>query len=47
MAQKRKSWQEKYPGGVERQKILLEKERHAVIKKGKRYYVKDYEQKLI
>lgn len=38
---------EKYPGGAERQKKLLEKEGHRVIKKGKKYYVKDYEGKLL
>jgi len=38
---------EKYPGGSERQKELLEKEEHTVIKKGKKYYVKDFEEKLI
>ena len=35
----------KYPGGVEAQKELLEKEGHTVIQKGRkniRYYVKDY-----
>ncbi len=39
----------KYPGGVEAQKELLEKEGHAVIQKGRkniRYYVKDYEVSL-
>lgn len=39
----------KYPGGVEAQRELLEKEGHAVIQKGRtniRYYVKDYEQAL-
>jgi hypothetical protein len=33
---------EKYPGGVEAQKLLLEQEGHVVIKKGKNYLVKDY-----
>ncbi len=33
---------EKYPQGVEKQKELLEKEGHTIIKKGKKYYVKDY-----
>jgi hypothetical protein len=33
---------EKYPGGAEAQKVLLEQEGHAVIKKGKNYVVKDY-----
>lgn len=39
----------KYPGGVEAQKEMLEKEGHTVIQKGRtniRYYVKDYEQAL-
>jgi hypothetical protein len=36
---------EKYPGGIEQQKILLEMEGHEIIKKGKRYFVKDYEEK--
>ena len=36
----------KYPGGVEAQKLLLEKEGHTIIQKGRKnikYYVKDYE----
>lgn len=33
---------EKYLGGAERQKELLEKEGHTIIKKGKKYYVKDF-----
>ena len=33
---------EKYPGGLETQKQLLEQEGHGVIKKGKKYFVKDY-----
>jgi hypothetical protein len=37
---------EKYPGGIELQKALLEKEGHEVLKKGKRYFVKDFEKKL-
>ena len=37
----------KYPGGVERQKELLEEEGHRVIQKGKRYVVADYERFLI
>jgi hypothetical protein len=39
----------KYPGGVEAQKEMLEKEGHVIIKKGRtniRYFVKDYEQAL-
>ena len=38
---------EKYPGGVERQKKLLEKEGHKVVKKGKKYIVVDYERALV
>jgi len=37
----------KYPGGVEGQKKLLEKERHKVIQKGKKYIIADYEKSLI
>lgn len=37
---------EKYPGGIEVQKALLEEEGHEVLKKGKRYFVKDFEEKL-
>lgn len=37
---------EKYPGGIDQQKMLLEMEGHEVINKGKRYYVKDYEKAL-
>ncbi len=37
----------KYPGGVEGQKSLLEKEGHEVIQKGKKYIVADYEKSLI
>lgn len=37
---------EKYPGGTAEQQALLESEGHTVIQKGKKYYVKDYEQKL-
>ena len=37
----------KYPGGVEGQKDLLEKEGHKVIQKGKKYIVADYEKSLI
>ena len=39
----------KYPGGIESQKEMLEKEGHTIIKKGRtniKYYVKDYEQAL-
>jgi len=37
---------EKYPGGVETQKKLLEKEGHQVVQKGKKYIVVDYEKAL-
>jgi hypothetical protein len=37
---------EKFPGGAKRQKKQLEEEGHVVIKKGKRYYVKDYKEKI-
>jgi hypothetical protein len=36
----------KYPGGVEAQKKLLEKEGHKVIQKGKKYVVVNYEKEL-
>lgn len=39
----------KYPGGIEAQKEMLEKEGHTIIQKGRkniRYYVKDYENAL-
>ena len=37
---------EKYPGGVEGQKKLLENEGHKVIQKGKKYVVTDFEKYL-
>lgn len=37
---------EKFPGGKEMQKALLEKEGHKIIEKGKFYYVKNYDRKL-
>lgn len=40
---------DKYPGGVESQKELLENEGHTIIQKGRKnikYYVKDYEKVL-
>jgi len=37
---------EKYPGGIVTQKMLLEAEGHTVIQKGKRYFVEDFEEKL-
>ena len=39
----------KYPGGIEAQKEMLEKEGHIVLQKGRtniKYYVKDYEKAL-
>jgi alkylated DNA nucleotide flippase Atl1 len=38
---------EKYPGGIEAQKKLLEKEGHKIIQKGKKYVVVDFEKYLI
>jgi len=38
---------EKYPGGIEAHKKLLEKEGFRVKKKGKRYFVADYEKYLV
>lgn len=38
---------EKYPGGVEGQKKLLEKEGHQVRQKGKKYRVMNFEKSLI
>ena len=38
---------EKYPGGVEGQKKLLEQEGHEVIQKGKRFVVTDYEKFIV
>jgi hypothetical protein len=37
---------EKYPGGAEAQKRLLEKEGHKIIQKGRRHVVLDYEKSL-
>ena len=37
---------EKYPGGAEAQKELLEQEGHTVIQKGKKYFVLNYEKSL-
>ena len=37
----------KYPGGVEAQKRLLEREGHTVIPKGKKYVVVDHEKSLV
>jgi alkylated DNA nucleotide flippase Atl1 len=38
---------EKYPGGVEAQRLRLEREGHTVIKKGKSNLVQNYEKSLI
>jgi hypothetical protein len=38
---------EKYPGGAEAQRLLLEREEHTVIKKGKKHAVLNYEKSLI
>lgn len=37
----------KYPEGIALQKRLLEEEGHTIIQKGSKYYVKDFESKLI
>jgi len=37
---------EKYPNGIDGQKMLLEMEGHIIIRKGKRYFVKDFANKL-
>ena len=40
---------EKYPGGIEAQREMLEREGHTIIQKGRKnikYYVKDYESVL-
>ena len=37
---------EKYPDGIDGQKLRLEMEGQEIIQKGKRYFVKDYESKL-
>ena len=37
---------EKYPGGVDAQTLILQQEGHSVIKKGKNSFVKDYEKAL-
>lgn len=37
----------KFPGGVEEQKRLLEKEGHSVIQKGKKFRVLDFERDLV
>jgi len=37
----------KYPGGIEEQKLRLESEGHKVIRRGKKYFVEDYETHLM
>ena len=37
---------EKYPGGLDAQRLLLEMEGHTVMQKGKRWFVEGYEEKL-
>jgi len=37
---------EKYPDGIDGQKVLLETEGHKIIQKGKKYFVQDYEKNL-
>ncbi len=37
---------EKYPGGAEAQKRMLEEEGHAVVAKGKKYVVVDFDECL-
>jgi len=37
---------EKFPGGIESQKIRLKAEGHTIIQRGKHYYVKDYGDKI-
>ena len=37
---------EKYPDGIDGQRLLLEMEGHTIIQKGKRYFVADYEKSL-
>ena len=38
---------EKYPDGIDGQKLYLEMEGHTVVQKGKRYFVQDYEDALV
>jgi len=37
---------DKFPGGIETQKMMLEAEGHEVIQRGKKFYVKNYGDKL-
>lgn len=38
---------EKYPGGIEEQAIMLESEGHHIIQKGKKWVVEDWEKRLM
>lgn len=38
---------EKYPGGIEKQAVLLETEGHPIIQKGKKWIVEDWEKTLV
>lgn len=38
---------EKYPGGIEQQAILLEQEGHHVVQKGKKWVVENWEKRLM
>jgi len=38
---------EKYPGGIEAHRLLLEKEGHTIVAKGKKFLVLNYEESLI
>jgi len=38
---------EKFPGGIENQKELLEKEGHTIIQRGKKYFVQDILESLV
>jgi alkylated DNA nucleotide flippase Atl1 len=37
---------EKFPGGLERHKTLLEEEGHEILRRGRKYHVADYEKRL-
>lgn len=37
----------KYPGGIEAQMARLESEGHTVVQRGKRYFVEDFDKKLV
>lgn len=37
---------EKFPGGIDNHKFLLETEGHVIIKKGKRYFVENYKERF-